>query len=82
MIRVRMVIGCGAALLLLAACGGSKMPPVATTLGEYCATSDCACFKTDRPFWLNPEKTDIVWDLDGNATCPEGFALRAVGKKP
>jgi len=67
------------AVALLASCGGSS--DVAKRLPQLhlaCQTIDCECREIESKVFKKRKITDIVWRLNGDATCPLGFVLEKV----
>ncbi len=44
-------------------------------LSIACAVKKCICEEQDRPVFSSPERQDVLWQANGNAYCPQGFAL-------
>jgi len=63
----------------LASCGGgsgvAKAPP---QLHLACQTIECECREIESRVFEKRKITDIVWRLNGDATCPFGFVLEKV----
>jgi hypothetical protein len=72
-------IGALFAAAFLASCGGSsgvaKGPP---QLHLACQTIECECREIESELLEKRKITDIVWRLNGDATCPVGFVLEKV----
>ncbi len=67
------------AAAFLASCGGSsdiaKDPP---QLHLACQTIKCECREIKSKMFKKRKTKDIVWRLNGDATCPVGFMLEKV----
>ena len=63
----------------LTACGGgsdtAKGPP---QLHLACQTVECECRGNRENVFSDRKTTEIVWRLNGDATCPAGFTLERV----
>ncbi len=44
-------------------------------LSVACAVKKCICEAKEKPFFSSPERRDVLWQGNGNAYCPQGFAL-------
>ena len=73
-------ISLAAALVLaLGACGGAGSDRKAPDLALACQTRDCICAAgADTPF-AERRETDVLWRANGDAYCPDGFALEPAG---
>ncbi|NBP72260.1 MAG: hypothetical protein EBU57_03560 [Alphaproteobacteria bacterium] len=71
--------GIALSILALAACGGgsdtAKRPP---QLHLACQTVECECRAGKESLFGDRKTTEIVWRLNGDATCPAGFVLERV----
>lgn len=64
---------------LLASCGSSSGSPDAVPqLHLACQTVECECREEKTSVFSDRKTTDIVWRLNGDATCPKGFLLERV----
>ncbi len=59
--------------LLLLACTSDA--EVQSRLEVACAVKKCQCISTEPVIFSTPERQDVLWQSNGNAYCPEGFAL-------
>lgn len=44
-------------------------------LSIACAVKKCICEAEEKPVFSSPERQDVLWQGNGNAYCPQGFAL-------
>ena len=72
-------IGVLFAAALIASCGGgsdvAKGPP---QLHLACQTIECECREIKSDLFEKRRSTNILWRLNGDATCPVGFVLEKV----
>ena len=66
--------------LALSACGGgggdtAKGPP---QLHLACQTVECECLGQRKDLFSDRRTTEIIWRLNGDATCPPGYTLERV----
>ncbi len=73
--RYALLVVTGAAL---ASCGGSNIAKGPPQLHLACQTVECECRDADTELFTDRKKTDIVWRINGDATCPKGFVLERV----
>ncbi len=70
-------------ILALSGCVGSdnklEIPPGVDT-GPHiaCQTVECECRASEGGLFGSTKKADIVWRENGEAACPEGFALKRI----
>jgi hypothetical protein len=62
---------------LLVSCG-SRGPDAVPQLHLACQTVECECRGEKTPLFGDREITEIVWRLNGDASCPKGFLLERV----
>ena len=64
--------------VLLAACALEPIPDMALK----CQTTECVCVDRDAGFLAKPglDAVDIIWQDDGDASCPESYVLREAKK--
>lgn len=48
---------------------------IQSRLAVACAVKKCICEAEDKPVFSAPERRDVLWQDNGNAYCPRGFAL-------
>lgn len=67
------------AAALLSACSKTGVAPkIPLQMHLACQTIDCRCLG-ERPNVFSDRKiANIVWQLNGDATCPKGFSLERV----
>ena len=66
--------------LALLACASDE--EVQARLEIACAVKKCECVSQESNVFSTPEREDVLWQSNGNAYCPEGFALAEFkGKK-
>jgi len=65
------------AVAVLAACGSSG-PKVVPQLHLTCQTVECECRGEKTSLFSDRETTEILWRLNGDASCPKGFVLERV----
>ena len=65
------------ACAILASCGSSG-PDAVPQLHLACQTVECECRDEKTALFTDRKITDIVWRLNGDATCPKGFLLERV----
>ncbi len=68
-----------ALVLALGGCGGSGPARKAPALALACQTKDCVCVAAAASPFAVRRETAPLWRADGDAYCPEGFALEPVG---
>ena len=59
----------------LAACAREKTGLKDAALA--CQTMKCVCEEPDAGMFETPERALVLWSVDGDAYCPEGFELRS-----
>jgi len=63
--------------LMLAACGSStSSEEVAERMALACQTKFCACEQERVGILTRVERVPVLWRLNGDAYCPEGFVLK------
>ena len=68
-----------ALVLALGGCGGAAPDREAPDFALACQTRDCICAAgADSPFAARRE-TAVLWRANGDAYCPDGFALEPAG---
>jgi len=65
------------AVALLVSCGSSG-PKAVPQLHLACQTVECECRGEKTPLFGDRETTEILWRLNGDASCPKGFVLERV----
>ena len=63
--------------VLLAGCGSS--PPAEETarrMAGACQTKYCSCQREDVGILTRIRKAPVLWRLNGDAYCPEGYVLK------
>ena len=65
--------------LWLAGCGGAEQAGKAPDLALACQTMDCVCSESEVGLFEKRRTVEILWRANGDAYCPEGFALEPVG---
>lgn len=60
--------------LSLAACASSPTAPV--QWGGSCQVQKCVCEEPSPLIFKTAKTAEIIWSVDGKASCPEGFILR------
>lgn len=65
------------AAAIVASCGSGSESNV-PQLHLACQTVECECRAEKTEFLKDRETTEIVWRLNGDATCPRGFLLERV----
>lgn len=69
-------LACGV-LALLAGCGSGASPEEqARRMAGACQTKHCSCQHEDVGILTKVRKTPVLWHLNGDAYCPEGYQLR------
>ena len=66
---------------ILASCGIAGIgggPDVVPQLHLACQTVECECRDEKTSLFSDRKITEIVWRLNGDATCPKGFVLERV----
>ncbi len=48
---------------------------VQSRLAVACAVKKCICEAEEKPVFSPPERRDVLWQSNGDAYCPQGFAL-------
>ena len=67
------------AYAILASCGTfSSDPDAVPQLHLACQTVECECRDEKTALFTDRKITEIVWRLNGDATCPKGFVLERV----
>lgn len=69
------------ATFLLASCGSSSVLNTSDAVPQLhlaCQTVECECRDEKTALFKDRETTEIVWRLNGDATCPKGFVLERV----
>ena len=63
---------------LLSACALEPIPGMALK----CQTTECVCVARDADFLAKPglDTVDIIWQDNGDASCPDGHVLREAKK--
>ncbi|MDJ0947211.1 MAG: hypothetical protein QNJ30_27505 [Kiloniellales bacterium] len=64
-----------AALLCFALSSCANDEQAQANLAVACAVKKCICEAKETPFFSQPERQDVLWQGNGNAYCPQGFAL-------
>ena len=64
-----------AALLPLGLLSCTSNEEVQSRLAVACAVKKCICEAEKKPVFSPPEHRDVLWQQNGNAYCPQGFAL-------
>ena len=64
-----------AGLLPLALLGCTSDEEIQARLEVACAVKKCECVSEDKPLLKPAERQDVLWAQNGNAYCPQGFAL-------
>ena len=72
---ISIVAGLG---LWLAGCGTGQADR-APDLALACQTMDCVCGATSVDLFEKRRTVEVLWRANGDAYCPEGFALEPVG---
>ncbi len=62
-------------LLPLALLACTSDAEVQSRLEIACAVKKCECVSKEAVVFSTPERQDVLWQSNGNAYCPEGFAL-------
>ena len=75
-LTVSIVAGLG---LWLAGCGGAGSARKAPDLALACQTMDCICAATSVGLFERRKTRDVLWRVNGDAYCPDGFALEPAG---
>lgn len=65
------------AAAIVASCGGGSDSSV-PQLHLACQTVECECRDEKTALFKDRKTTEIVWRLNGDATCPKGFLLERV----
>ena len=65
-----------ALVLALGGCGSARKPP---DLALACQTMDCVCVAAAASPFSARRETAPLWRADGDAYCPDGFALEPEG---
>jgi len=65
------------AVTLLASCGSSA-PKAVPQLHLACQTVECECRSVKTSLFDDRETAEILWRLNGDASCPKGFVLERV----
>ncbi|MDE0060598.1 MAG: hypothetical protein OXI22_09425 [Defluviicoccus sp.] len=68
-----------ALVLALGACGGDGPARKAPDLALACQTMDCVCTGDPETLFAAERKTEVLWRANGDAYCPDGFALEPAG---
>lgn len=55
---------------------GCTAGPPPQSLAQTCQIRSCECVADNASWFGRAATTDIAWETDGDATCPEGYALR------
>ncbi len=63
------------ALLSLGLMSCTSSEEAQSKLSIACAVKKCICEAEDKPIFSAPERRDVLWQGNGNAYCPQGFAL-------
>ena len=64
-----------AALLSVALSSCANEEEAQARLAVACAVKKCICQAKEQSFFGQPERQDVLWQGNGNAYCPQGFAL-------
>ncbi len=64
-----------AALLVLGLSSCTSDEEVQSRLAVACAVKKCICEAEEKPVFSAPERREVLWQGNGNAYCPQGFAL-------
>lgn len=76
-VRATALASLTAVLFLAAACGSSETPEQeAERMALACQTKFCACEQERVGILTKVERVPILWRLNGDAYCPEGYVLR------
>jgi len=71
------------ASVALSACSrGNVNTPNSAALSLACQTIKCECLTTTNNVFRVPKAVEIVWHPNGNATCPVGYSLQKLQRKP
>lgn len=62
------------ALLVLAACASS--PTASVQWGGSCEVQACVCEEPSPLIFKTARTAEIIWSVDGKASCPAGLILR------
>lgn len=66
---------------LLVSCGSSSVIDTSDAVPQLhlaCQTVECECRDEKTALFRDRKTTEIVWRLNGDATCPKGFLLERV----
>tara|TARA_E500000331_G_scaffold288212_1_gene283562 strand:+ start:223 stop:504 length:282 start_codon:yes stop_codon:yes gene_type:complete len=67
------------ATAFLYSCGSSSITPKdPPQMHLACQTVECECRGKRADIFSDRQVTDIVWQRNGDATCPKGFTLKRV----
>lgn len=67
----------GGLLALTAGCGSSTpAEETARRMAGACQTRHCSCQHEDVGILTKTRKAPVLWHLNGDAYCPEGFELK------
>jgi hypothetical protein len=69
------------AMGILAACANAGNGTKAARMALACQTTDCACVSESKSLLRKDRTTDVLWQKNGDAYCPTGFALEKVVEK-
>ena len=64
------------ALTVVAACAEKRQPPASLALA--CQVTKCTCVDSTAPFMGAAKTVPVLWQKNGDASCPQGFELRRV----
>lgn len=75
--RIAVLALTGGLLAVLAGCG-SSLPPEerARRMAGACQTRYCSCQHEDVGILTKVRKVPVLWKLNGDAYCPEGYELK------
>jgi len=65
--------------VFLASCAAQEQQP--QNMEYYCQLKNCVCRSTESALFGGSEDQDVAWNDDGEAACPEGFALAPSQRK-
>ena len=60
-------------LIGLASCTSDE--EIQSRLAVACAVKKCICEAEEKPVFSPPERREVLWQGNGDAYCPQGFAL-------